>query len=214
MLQAFTDPFYRPALIAVVVVMVAQQLTGVNSIIMYSVGTLSSLLPTTAALLTVLISVLNVIVTIVCAPLSDVLGRKACLLLSITGMGLSSVLLSAGLGQGIKPLAAVASLTFVASFAVGLGPVPFMLASELVGPEAVGAAQSWALAANWVSCFVISQFFPIMNEAMGGKGRAYIVFAVIALVLGSFIAWWVPETKGKKNADEVWGRKDPRERLE
>ena len=214
MLQAFTDPFYRPALFAVVLVMVAQQLTGMNSVIMYSVDTLSSLLPTTAALLTVLISVLNIVVTTACAPLSDVIGRKTCLLLSTAGMGLSSVLLAAGLGKEIKPLTAAAALLFVASFAVGLGPVPFMLASELVGPEAVGAAQGWALAANWISCFLISQFFPIIYNALGRQGRGYIVFAGVALVFGVLIAWRVPETKGKKNADEVWGRKDTRERLE
>ena len=213
-IKAMTDPLHRPAVIAVMAAMATQQLTGINSIIMYSVSTLSSILPTTAALLTVFISVLNIIVTTACAPLSDVFGRKTCILASAAGMGLSSLLLAAGMGNGIKALAAIASLLFVASFAVGLGPVPFTLASELVDQEAVGATQSWAMASNWIATFIVSQFFPILNKAMGEKGRVYFVFAGLALVLGLFIAWWVPESKGKKNADEVWGRKDSRERLE
>ena len=207
-------PSYRPAVIAVVAVMAAQQLTGINSIIMYSVSLLSSLLPTKAALLTVAVCVFNLIFTTVCAPLSDKIGRKTCILLSIAGMGTSSILLAIGIGEGVKVLAAIATLLFVAFFAVGLGPVPFILANELVGPEAVGATQSWALAANWVATFIVSQFFPILNKAMGEKGRIYYLFAGLDLVLGAFIAWWVPETKGKSGADEVWGRKEARERVE
>ncbi len=213
-LTAFTNPSYRPAVVAVIAVMAAQQLTGINSIIMYSVSLLSSLLPTTAALLTVAVSALNVIITTLCAPLADKIGRKACLLISIAGMGGSSILLATGISHGIKVLAAVATLTFVASFAVGLGPVPFILANELVGPEAVGATQSWALAANWIATFLVSQFFPILNQALGGRGRVYYIFAGFAAALGAFIAWWVPETKGKNGADEVWGRREARERVE
>lgn len=211
---AFMHPNYRPAIIAVIAVMVAQQLTGINSIIMYSVSLLSTLLPTKAALLTVAVSAMNLVITTLCAPLSDKIGRKACILLSIAGMGTSSILLATGIGEGIKVLAAIATLLFVASFAVGLGPVPFILANELVGPEAVGATQSWALAANWVATFIVSQFFPILNKALGERGRIYFVFAGLALLLGTFIAWWVPETRGKSGADEVWGRKEARQRVE
>ena len=194
--------------------MAAQQLTGINSIIMYSVSLLSALLPTKAALLTVAVSVLNLVITTLCAPLSDKIGRKTCILLSIAGMGTSAILLAVGIGQGVKILAAIATLLFVSSFAVGLGPVPFILANELVGPEAVGATQSWALAGNWLATFLVSQFFPILNKAMGEKGRIYYVFAGLGLVLGAFIAWWVPETKGKSGAEEVWGRKEARQRVE
>jgi MFS family permease len=210
-MQAIRDPFYRPAIIAVVGVMVAQQLTGINSIVMYSVSLLQSILPTTAALLTVFISAINLVMTLVCSPLPDRIGRKTCLLLSIAGMGSSSILLALGIYFNQKIASAIAALLFVACFAVGLGPVPFILASELVGPEAVGAAQSWALAANWTATFVVAQFFPVLNDALGGRGKVYWVFAMMAGLLGVFIYRWVPETNGKANADEVWGRVDRRE---
>jgi sugar porter (SP) family MFS transporter len=210
--QAVTDPYYRPAIVAVIGVMVAQQFTGINSIIMYSVSLLQSLLPTGAALLTVMISALNLVITLACSPLPDKIGRKTCLLLSISGMGCNSVLLALGIYFNQKILSAIAALLFVASFAVGLGPVPFILASELVGPEAVGATQSWALAANWTATFIVAQFFPVLNNALGGRGKIYWIFAVLACLLGGFIYGWVPETKGKANADEVWGREDSRRR--
>ena len=205
--NALVHPQYRPAVIAVIVVMTTQQLTGINSIVMYSVNLLSALLPTTAALLTVSISALNVVISVLCAPLSDKFGRKTCLLLSIAGMGINSVLLATGISNSLRLLSAIATLLFVASFAVGLGPIPFILANELVGPEAVGATQSWALAASWIATFLVSQFFPVLNQALG-KGRVYYVFAALAAAFGAFIAWWVPETKGKHGADEVWGRKE------
>ncbi len=212
--SAVMHPSYRPAVIAVIAVMAAQQLTGINSVVMYSVNLLSTILPTTAGLLIIAFSVLNVVVTTACAPLSDKIGRKPCLLLSIAGMGISSILLATGIYYEVKFLVITATLTFVGSFAVGLGPVPFILANELVGPEAVGATQSWALAANWLATFLVSQFFPILNKALGGRGKVYSIFAGFAAGLGAFIAWWVPETKGKHGAEEVWGRKEARERVE
>jgi len=211
---AFMHPSYRPAVIAVIAVMAAQQLTGINSVVMYSVSLLSSLLPTGAGPLTVAFSGLNLVVTMLCSPLPDKIGRKTCILISIAGMGVSSIMLATGIYCEIPSLTIIATLSFVASFAVGLGPVPFILANELVGPEAVGATQSWALAANWLATFLVSQFFPILNEALGGEGRVYFIFAALAAALGAFIAWWVPETKGKQGADEVWGRKEARERVE
>jgi sugar porter (SP) family MFS transporter len=210
-MQVVKDPYYRPAIVAVVGVMVAQQLTGMNSIVMYSVSLLQSILPTTAALLTVMISAINLLITLACSPLPDRIGRKTCLMLSICGMGSSSILLAISIYMNAKILTAIAALLFVACFAVGLGPVPFILASELVGPEAVGAAQSWALGANWIATFVVAQFFPILNDALGGRGKVYWVFAAMAGLLGGFIYRYVPETKGKANADEVWNRTDRRQ---
>jgi sugar porter (SP) family MFS transporter len=204
--QVARDPLYRPAIIAVVGVMFAQQLCGINSVMMYSVSLLTPVFPTSSALLTIFISIVNLLATILGAPLADRLGRKTCLLLSISGMGISSLCLAFSMLFEIKLLTAIAVLAFVASFAVGLGPIPFMLASELVTQEAKGATQSWALAANWIFTFCVAQFFPIINVALGGHGWVYFIFAGLALLSGIFVTWWVPETKGKKDVDEVWGR--------
>ena len=204
------DPLYQPAIIAVIGIMFAQQFCGVNSIMMYSVSLLSGLLPISSSLLTIGISLVNLITTIACAPLADKIGRKACLLLSIAGMGSMSFCLALSLRWEIQILSAVSVLLFVAFFATGLGPVPFMMASELVGQEAVGATQSWCLAANYVATFIVAQFFPIintkLNRELGGSGWVYFIFAALALLSFLFVCWRVPETKGKKDADEVWGR--------
>ncbi|KIW03597.1 hypothetical protein, variant [Verruconis gallopava] len=205
MWQAVADPNNRKAIIGVVAVMIAQQLTGINSIIMYGVTLLADLLQSNSALLNLFVSLLNIVVTLGCAPLIDKLGRKSCLLTSIAGMGVSSLLLGIGILHEISILSAVAVLCFVGSFGIGLGPIPFILAAELVDTEAVGATQGWALGANWISTFIVAQFFPVVNGYLG-KGKIYFIFASVALFFWLFIGWWVPETKGKRNADEVWGR--------
>ncbi|KAH6656147.1 general substrate transporter [Truncatella angustata] len=209
-IQVVRDPETRPAIIAVVGTMFAQQLCGINSIIMYSVSLLADLLPISSALLTLIISAMNLVVTIACSPLPDKLGRKACLLLSTVGQGTSALCLALSIMFGVKILSAIAVLTFVAFFAVGLGPVPFMMASELVGQKAVGATQSWGLGASYIATFLVAQFFPIvnaaLNERLGGAGWVYFIFTALAVCSGLFITWRVPETNGKKDADEVWGR--------
>ena len=208
--EVIQDPFYRPAVIACVGAMASQQLCGINSIIMYSVSLLRDLLPMNSALLTIIISAINLITTLACSPLPDKLGRKTCLLISIVGQGTSSLALAFSIIFGVKILSAVMVLPFVAFFAVGLGPVPFILASELVGQEAVGATQSWCLGASYIATFLVAQFFPIinlaLNERFGGAGWVYFLFTALAAMCGLFVLWRVPESKGKKDADEVWGR--------
>lgn len=208
-IDVLRDPKTRPATIAVIMVMTAQQLCGINSIVMYGVTLLATLLSSSSAILNICVSILNGFVTVSCAPLPDKFGRKTMILISIAGMGTASILLGIGIRASIPVLSAVATLCFVASFGTGLGPVPFILSSELVGPEAVGSVQSWALASNWTATFVVAQFFPIVNEKLG-KGITYFIFAGFAAFFFAFISWWVPETKGK-TADEAWGREGRRE---
>ncbi|EDU42791.1 AraJ Arabinose efflux permease [Pyrenophora tritici-repentis] len=203
-MQVFRHADYQKAAIAVVMVMLAQQFSGINSIVMYGVSLLAGLLESNSALLNLAVSALNIIVTASCAPLADKLGRKVCLLSSLAIMGTSSLLLAIGIIKAIPVLSAVAVLLFVSGFAVGLGPVPFILASELVGPDAVDATQSIALGANWIATFIVAQFFPLASAKLHGK--VYFIFAALSAFFFAFISWYVPETKGKKNADEVWGR--------
>ncbi|KAJ9503504.1 Bifunctional purine biosynthesis protein PurH [Exophiala xenobiotica] len=196
---------YRRAVIAVTGTMMAQQLCGINAVVMYSVAILGSIMPKQAALITVIVSAANVLVTLLSSPLPDRIGRKACLLVSISGMGSASVMLAIGLEKDIRLLTIIGIGFFVCSFGVGLGPVPFLLPSELVGPEAVGATSSWALAGNWLSTFMVAQFFPLLNAALP-HGRVWWIFAAIAAAFGAFVGILVPESKGKATPGEVWGR--------
>lgn len=209
-LEVARDPHYRPALIACIGIFLAQQFCGINSIVMYSVSLLADLLPFSSALLTIAVSFVNLVMTLACSPLPDRIGRKRCLFISIAGQGTSALVLALSIVFGAKLVSALAVAFFVGFFAVGLGPVPFIMASELVGQEAVGAAQSWCLASSYTATFLVVQFFPLVNKWLnawlGGAGWVYFVFAGLAAASAAFVAWRVPETLGKKDVDEVWGR--------
>lgn len=196
-------PQYRKAVIAVTTAFAAQQLTGINGVVMYSVSILGSILPSMASLITVMISAVNLSVSLVCTPLPDAIGRRSCMLLSVAGMGVSSAMLALGLSGDRPSLTVISLFTFVGSFAVGLGPVPFILVGEVAGPEAVGALSSWALAGSWISAFCVAQFFPMLNHILP-HGQIFWVFAAIAVVFGTLIAWNVPETRGRTSPEEIW----------
>ncbi|RAL61399.1 hypothetical protein DID88_009532 [Monilinia fructigena] len=136
--QVIRDPLYQPAVIAVIGIMFAQQLCGINSIIMYSVSLLSGLLPVSSSIITILISVVNLVATIACAPLADKIGRKTCLLLSITGMGTMSLALALSLRWEIKILSAISVILFVTFLLQDLALFPFIMASEFVGQKLSG----------------------------------------------------------------------------
>ncbi|OAP56006.1 hypothetical protein AYL99_10158 [Fonsecaea erecta] len=198
-------PKYRRPLVAVTGIMMAQQLCGINSVVMYSVDILGRIMPQHAGLVTVIVSAVNVLATLLASPLPDKIGRKPCLLISIIGMGSASGMLYAGLAKNIQALTIVAVAIFVASFGIGLGPIPFILASELVGSEAVGAVSSCALAANWLSTFLVAMFFPILNKVL--QSNVWWIFVGVAVFWAVFVVLFVPESRGKANADEVWRRK-------
>ncbi|RKF53065.1 putative metabolite transport protein [Golovinomyces cichoracearum] len=204
------DPSYRPATFILIGIMFAQQFSGVNSVNLYSVSLFRGALPVSSMFLTILISCINIVVTILCAPLSDIIGNKKCLLISIISMGIMSFCLAISLMLTKQLLSAIFVVLFVISFAVGLGPVPFRMASELVGEEAVSAAQSWSLAGNYISTYIVAQFFPIvnfwMNAKWGGMGWVYFLFTAFLGMSAIFVALLVPQSKGKVKTGEVDGQ--------
>ncbi|KAF3928350.1 hypothetical protein ABW21_db0200117 [Orbilia brochopaga] len=201
--EFLTTAEHRRQLTAIVGIMIAQQFMGINAIIMYGVGILKVIIPSGATLINVLVSLLNLFVTAGAARFIDKVGRKSLLLSSIAGMGVFSALLGVGIMFKIQVLSGVATLMFVSSFAIGLGPLPFMIASELVDHDAVGAAQSIGLTTNWLATFAVAAGFPALREVVG-DGEVFFIFAALGFVFFWFVLQFIPETKGK-TVEEVWG---------
>ncbi|KAF3933445.1 hypothetical protein ABW19_dt0201857 [Dactylella cylindrospora] len=199
-----TDAEHRPQMIAIVGIMIAQQFMGINVIVMYGVSILKDIIPTGAALINVIVSLLNLFVTAIAARMIDKVGRKPPLLFSIAGMGFFSLLLGIGIVFRVQLLSGVSTLLFVSSFAIGLGPLPFMIASELVDHKAVGAAQSIGLTTNWLATFAVAYGFPSLRLILG-NGQVFFIFTTLSIVFFVFVSKCIPETKGK-TVDEVWGR--------
>lgn len=146
---------FRRQLVSVIGLMAFQQICGVNSIVFYSVEVLAGLLPRLAPVLNCIISAITCVIVIASASIVDKHGRKVLLLASMAGMAATAASLGYGMGVASATLTAVSATAFVASFALGLGPVPFMMVPELVASDAANAAQSIGMAVNWFSQFLV-----------------------------------------------------------
>ena len=192
----------RPLIIGIGLAMF-QQITGINTVIYFAPTIFQSAgLPSaaTSILATAGVGAVNVVMTIVSIRLIDRLGRRQLLFWSVGGMTLTLLVLSAAFHAGASgQLAwiAVASVAgFVGFFAIGLGPVFWLMIAEIFPLNLRGRAMSLAAVANWGFNLVVSLTFLDLVGVVGSAG-AFLVYAVLSLAALAFIALIVPETKGR-----------------
>ncbi|KAF9927054.1 hypothetical protein FBU30_003516 [Linnemannia zychae] len=190
-----TMPRYRHPLIILTLVQLSQQLSGINGVIFYSTAIMSQILPSSGAMITVYISIVNVIMTLIAAYVMDKAGRRTLLISSAVAMGASSFLLAWSLNYEIPMLSAFSIIAFVATFALGLGPIPFLIIPEVVDTTAVASASAYALSINWTSNFIVSVMFLKLQEWWGGN--VFYLFFIILGMLAVAINKVIPETRGK-----------------
>ncbi|KAG0360596.1 hypothetical protein BGZ54_009462 [Gamsiella multidivaricata] len=193
-------PRYRRPVILLLLIQLSQQLSGINGVIFYSTAIMSQILPSSGAMITVYISIVNIIMTVIAAYLMDRAPRRSLLLTSSISMAISSFLLAGSLNYEVPLLSAFSIIAFVASFAIGLGPIPFLIIPELVDTTAVASASAFALSVNFVTNFVVSVMFLKLQEWWGGN--VFYLFFVLLMGLSVAMNKLVPETKGK-TPDEV-----------
>ncbi len=201
-------PGLRMALLIGVVLAVLQQVTGINVVLYYAPEIFKSAgLGATAAIAqTVIVGAVNLAFTIVAIAVVDRLGRKPLLLIASAGMGVSLVLLGGAFitGSFEGPWVLLFTLAYVASFAVAMGPVVWVVLSEIFPTRVRGTAMSAATICLWIACFAVSQTFPRMLAHLAGK--SFFVYAAMCLISLIFIALFVPETKGKtlEQIERTW----------
>jgi sugar porter (SP) family MFS transporter len=172
----------RRPLVVGSVAMISQQLSGINAILYYSNNILSHVLSDSGAYVSLGITIVNTLMTLPPIFLIDRIGRRQLLLTSVIGALSSLVLTGYGLDTGMMVTSSISIVTFVMSFAIGLGPVPFVIISEVAPPHAVSALSSVALSLNWIANFLVGlAFLPLRNKLSGGdptkEGRVFYVFA-------------------------------------
>jgi SP family galactose:H+ symporter-like MFS transporter len=197
-------PLIRPALIVGVALAMFQQITGINTVIYYAptiFGYAGFASASASILASVSVGVVNVLMTGVAVLLMDRVGRRPLLLISLAGMvmGLASLGLAFALPRlsGSLGWLAVASLMlFVGSFAIGLGPVFWLLISEIYPLKVRGLAMSLATVANWGTNLLVALTFLSLIHAVG-KAMTFWLYALTGIGAWLFIWFLVPETKGK-----------------
>ncbi len=194
----------RPALAVGVLMAVFQQMTGINTVIYYAPSLLhdAGLGQSSALLANAGIGAVNVAMTIVAVRLLDRAGRRPLLIRGSAGMavGMSAAALAFAGGThltGARAAVAIAALVvYTGSFAIGLGPVFWLMISEIYPQRVRGTAMGVASLANWAANFLVTISFLTLLSAIGGTG-VFSLFAVLTLVAIWFFVRRVPETKGR-----------------
>jgi MFS transporter, SP family, galactose:H+ symporter len=192
----------RPALVVGLGLAVFQQITGINTVIYYAPKILQSAgfnSASGAILATVGVGVVNVVMTIIAMFLVDRAGRRPLLLVGIAGMIIALGLLGLSFRYPSGQLAwtaVVCLMGYVASFAISLGPIFWLLIAEIYPLKIRGLAEGTAATFNWASNLIVSLTFLTLVENLGASST-FLLYAAASVASWFFAYYFVPETKGR-----------------
>lgn len=203
----FADMLRPPvsrAFVTAIGLFLTQQFVGINSIMYYAPSLFRGAgmeSQHSAILATVSVGVVNVLATLIAVWLIDRVGRKpllyaglAGMLLSLSAIGLIFALGDRG-GYEIGRAAIIAVWFYIACFAFSLGPVPWIVMTEIFPLNVRGRAVSMATMSSWGSNLVVSfSFLPLLDTI--GASYTYLLYALVSLAGIIFVWRFVPETKG------------------
>ncbi len=210
-------PTIRPALIVGIGLAVLQQVTGINTVIYYAPEIFESagFASAQAALwATMGLGVVNVLSTIIALWLVDRAGRRPLLIVGLGGMIASLVVLGAGfrgaVGPGLGDVTVACLALYIVFFAFSMGPIVWLMLSEIYPTRVRARAIGIATAANWGANFLVTLTFPTLRQTLG-SGPTFWLFAAFGIVALVFVWRRVPETKGRtlEEIERVWVRHRP-----
>jgi sugar porter (SP) family MFS transporter len=196
------SPAVRPALVVGVGLAVFQQITGINTVIYYAPTILQSAGISSASgaiLATAGIGVVNVVMTLVSMWLIDKMGRRPLLLTGTAGIVITLGILGFAFlkpGGSLAQVAVVTLMAYVASFAISLGPIFWLLIAEIYPLKIRGVAEGTAAASNWAANLLVSLTFLTLVQALGPT-RTFWLYALFGVAAWIFSYYLVPETKGR-----------------
>ena len=200
-------PRIRPLLLVGVGLALFQQFVGVNTVIYYAPTILSDTGLTNSASIaqTVFVGVTNVVFTVLAVLLLDRVGRRVLLLTGTAGLPVALLVLGAYftfpfLSRSAPYLALGALLLFIAAFAIGLGPVFWLMISEIFPIGVRSPAMSVSTVVNWAANFLVAATFLTLSGVITRQGVFYL-YAGLAVLAIIFFATKVPETRGRSLED-------------
>ena len=236
-LKELFQPWLRYALIIGIGLMFFQQFTGINTVIYYAPtifqiagfhGEYAPILATT------LVGIVNILMTIVAIWLIDRWGRKPLTYLGLSGMVVALTVLGIAfnqaevLGSSLKWISVTSVTIYIAFFAISLGPIAWLIISEIYPLRIRGIAMSIATFSNWLFNFIVAKTFLTLTKVLTIPGTeittsdgtvssnpagAFWLFAVIGIGGLIFTYYYMPETKGHtlEEIEEHWAKgKSPR----
>uniref|UniRef100_A0A2H8TYH7 Facilitated trehalose transporter Tret1 n=1 Tax=Melanaphis sacchari TaxID=742174 RepID=A0A2H8TYH7_9HEMI len=209
-LEVLSDKINRKALLISIGCMFFQQMSGINVVIFYMAdifkSTGSNMSPNAC---TIIVGVVQLIMTVVSFTIIDKSGRKALLVIS----ALLMVNCYAGLGgfflikthylelaSKLNWLPLVCIAVYISAFSIGYGPVPWIMMGEIYSSEVKPIGTSLTTCTNWTLVFVVTYVSTELTRWLGQAG-CFLTFSVFCLMGAAFAAFIVPETKNKTLAE-------------
>lgn len=222
-LSDLKDPgVYKPVVIGIML-MVFQQMTGINAIMFYAENIFEQAHFQESDLASVIVGLVQVIFTGVAALIMDKAGRKVLLIISGVAMAISTTafgvyfylmsklhstpslslsMLDIQSKAAEEPhadlawLALASMAVFITGFALGWGPIPWLVMSEIFPVKVRGVASAVCVLTNWSMAFLITKTFQDMMNLLTSAGTFWL-FASMCIVNVIFTIAFIPETKGK-----------------
>lgn len=189
----------RPVLILGVVLAVFQQWCGINVIFNYAEEVFTSAGYSVGDMLfnIVITGTVNLIFTFLAMRMVDSWGRRKLMLLGSIGLAVIYFMLGTSYFFELKGLAIlVLVMVAIATYAMTLAPITWVVLSEIFPNSVRGAAMAIATTALWIACFVLTYTFPILNKMLNASGTFWL-YGLICFSGFLFILKKLPETKGK-----------------
>ncbi len=203
--------YFSKAILAIIFIGTAlsilQQFTGINAVLYYGADIFEKALgfgKEDVLAQQILLALVNLVFTFVAMFTIDKYGRKPLLYVGSIGMIVGFLILGISLQlEAVGLISLIGVLIFIGSFALSMGPVVWVILSEMFPNKIRSVAMSVAVAAQWAANYLVSQTFPIVmesevnNNTFWNGSIPYFIFIGFILLIIFLTYKFIPETKGK-----------------
>jgi sugar porter (SP) family MFS transporter len=189
------------------------QVTGVNAVLYYGSILISEHIPgqtaNSALFASILIGCANLMSTLLAMRFLDRWGRRPMLLTAAGGMTISLAILVVAFSHANTPVSIVLGsiMSYTAFFAFAMGPVPWVVISEIFPTGIRGRAASLATSALWSGTLLVTFTFLSTIRIVGVSGT-FAIYCILSAFSFVFVWKLVPETRGRslEEIQQSWER--------
>lgn len=205
--KAMFTPTYRQQTILAVAMALALQFSGINAVFLYSSSMFTDAGVADGRIGSVIVNVVNLLPSFAAGKLATRFGNRGMILFGQVFMLACAVCLTVSLLIDVEVLSIVFTAAYVAGFSVSLGPLAFVVATEVFPDELRASGGSLTLFANWSGTLLIGVGYPYVADALGDLG--FLPFIVTLVLFTVFLLKYLPETSGKTGDEiqEIYRRK-------
>lgn len=187
-----------------IILMLFQAFSGINAVMMYAVPILQASAPSANPIYcTIMLQAVQVLFNLFASSFTNKYGRKLPLTLSALGM-------SAALGgfslyeianlDGLSWIPVLCCATAVISFAIGFGPLAWLVVAEIAPVKVAGIVSTLATSTNWASNFILIRTFDNLITSLG-SATVFGIYSIWCFLGAFFIVFILPETAGRSPQD-------------